>query len=213
MVSVANALKFLHCLVHYRCAKNGPRIRGLKTKVIRKGVLIFRGNRGTPEAVVLPSSPTFFADPKVAQRYGDCYTYSFTRPVTLLDTYDADNLQKLSKLLTGKDLETFQVLTGYGLTHLDPSKYFQIHASCRYQDKPVDEVAICTEGFLTQADFEKHEYVSLKFGKIVCNLGFDGFITKEGQMRARGVEFHPEVLLCNPQDVLRLNDRQVCAEF
>jgi hypothetical protein len=60
-------------------------------------------------------------------------------------------------------------------------------------------------GFITKEDERKGDYVNLRFARIVCKFGFDGWVIPKNTIIDGTASYHDfvqEVMLCNPEDVL-----------
>lgn len=94
-----------------------------------------------------------------------------------------------------------RLLTGYGLTTIDFSKYYKIF--CVDDDggeqvkKRKNDILICTEGFITKSDYKDGKYISLRLAEAICSIGFDGWMIPAGYFRDSGSAFHEEILLCD----------------
>lgn len=217
------APSIISCKILIDCARKGPTIQGMQTSILPAKTLLFRGldlDRRSEEIVRFspkgtdnyrfPDRPLFYASAKQAEVYGGpaCYIFQLKRDVTLLDLYTVPTLRSLSKILKGEDLDILKIITGFGVKHRDEKTFPKSTHSAVY-DKEEEEILTDPSGYFSEEDHEKGEYTNLRFARIICRLGFDGWITRENDVPEWEagypdyVGYYPgEVVLCNPKDQL-----------
>jgi hypothetical protein len=214
-----------YCIVHRDCARSGfESAQGYRILVIPRNILLFRGRGPNDPVYIFPDKPrpTYFSDALVATAYADnvdsqCGVFTFARDARLIDLSDVETVRRLHKNLTGTAKQLLEIMTGYARTRLafqgSDAEVFSIPASCSYAKKPPGEVRICTEAFLTVEDYLQREYTSLRLARILCELGFDGWVIGPTYKRASGADFHAEVMLCDPSQLVTPHPELHCSQY
>lgn len=211
----------VNCHVHHNCTTLG-RVdpEGFHVLILDKRNLLFRGASGSSVLHLLPpDKPVFMGNVETAfHSYAEdqddrCDVFRLRRNVELLDMSDLHNIRELTRTLRYPDDHLFGIYTGYGRTNLTRDDAWSLDPQCIYRDKDPTAVRLCTSGYMTSEDEKKREHISLRVARAICAMGFDGWIIGTSHMRAGGSHFHPEVMLCRPNDLLIPLEDARCSEY
>ena len=225
--------KPLECKTLIKCtvrSKKGP----FNTKTLKKNSSVYVGRR-PPAWILPPKDVAFFGNKSVGQLYQDgaqisekCHKYSTVKDLKLLDMSNPKNIRMLiSKIKKNEDKNVIRVVTGIDIIELDSRKNFAVLTDPKqmqnlikmydiwcgdYIEKNPDKIAVCTEGYFTKSDATKQLYLSKRAGQILCRMckscGLDGWIyPPEKTDRANRFRFHEEILLCDPKNSLKLENK------
>jgi len=185
-----------------------------------KGAKIFRNMRTKLKS----KNPTWFSDPKIAEGYGEegysCNVFSITKDLNLIDVTISKNIKRIyeSDKISGADKEIISLVTGYDSTSLTPpsfGKFPEIYCSGGYKNKSKSKLMFCPVGFFSAKDKKKNIYLNLRLAKIVCKMGYDGWIIPPKKVidGYTGSMYTHEVLICNPKQKLKQIKNESCTDY
>lgn len=179
------------------------------TVKLEPGILLFHGYDKVDDWEIPADRPSFFAGTMVALYYAydqprNIATYILTKPVALLDLGNIQAYRWAYSKLTAEDKIVFARVTGYNSTHLKTD-------FCGYKNKRKDDIRFCTEDFISKEDKKTGNYAMLRFARLICELGFDGYYIPPVFKRAyAGEKLTEQIILCHPKDkVLKVNKMSV----
>lgn len=201
---------------HTSAAKGLPRNK-VQTVQLKPGTLIFHGHSGVKEWSVPHNRPAFFGGTLVALYYAldqpkYVTTYVLVKPVRLLDLSTKTNYGRFYATLNPEDKRIFSRVTGWNLTHL-------MIEPCQYTSKRKDHIRFCTENFIDAEDAGVGDYAMLRFAKMICSNGYDGYYIPpiferayEPKKDGTSELLTEQIILCQPRDiVLKVNQLSIKA--
>ena len=182
------------------CAKTiGKDAEGFSIMSIPMNYYLFRGSdRHLLEKDV---RPRWYSDDYVAKLYDEnnCKQYIIKRDLRLIDISDIQTIRAMLKStrISAEDKHIISLVTG--VDWKGPARDVTIKPGVKYDMvfKPVI--------YLSNEDRRKGEYVNVKFAKIVCTLGYDGWIIPANHKvvdGSHGWNYGQEVMLCDSTSVL-----------
>jgi hypothetical protein len=194
--------------------KISKRKSGVQEIIMKEGGLLFHGHPEVKEWVVPHNRPAFFGGTMVALYYSDdqpdyVSTYVLKKNARLLDLGSKVNYHKFFKMLKNdSERLVFSRVTGYNLHQL-------ITPSCSYKKKKKSEIRFCTEDFIEPEDKMQDNYAMLRFAKLICDHGFDGYYIPPVFQRAYKTgkdKLTEQIILCKPRDfVLKISQMSIKA--
>jgi hypothetical protein len=193
----------------HRSSKSHKISRKSKMKVgtvtMKAGTLLFHGHADAREWAIPHNRPAFFGGTLVAMYYADSRpdfvsTYVLLKDAVLLDLGNKSNIKKYYDSLNTEDARVFSRVTGYNLTELKGDV-------CRYKGKKRTDVRFCTEDFIDPDDEKTDNYGMLRFAKMICSHGYDGYyIPPIHEQHGKSKSLNEQIILCKPKDaVLKVN--------
>ena len=154
--------------------------------------------------------PSWYSDEEGALRYyfnGDCKRYIVKRNLRLVDMSKVSNFKIMlnSPLLTVDEKNVVSIVTGINMTQEMEKIRRQYLSVYPPRGKTFNKPVFAPAGFITKEDRIKGEYVNLRFARIICKFGFDGWVIPKNTIIDGTISYHSfvqEVMLCNPGDVL-----------
>jgi len=191
---------------------------GVQSIIMKEGTLLFHGHPESKEWVVPHNRPAFFGGTMVALYYAEdqpdfVSTYVLKRNARLLDLGHSANFGKFYHTLkTDSERWTFSRVTGYNLNDLKTE-------TCGYKGKKKTEIRFCTEDFIEPEDRKQDNYAMLRFAKLICDHGYDGYYIPPVFRRAYGAGVKnkselltEQIILCSPRDfVLKVSQMSIKA--
>ena len=217
-------------LSHYRkfeLGKHATRTKSAKSKrkstvgkkvqtvTLKTGVLLFHGHPEVKEWTIPHNRPAFFGGTLVALYYAEdqaeyVSTYVLVKNARLLDLGSKVNFGKFYSTLNESDKFIFSRVTGYGLTNLKTD-------SCGYRNKSRTAIKFCTEDYIEPEDEDTDTYAMLKFAKMICANGYDGYYIppiheRAYEKREKNNLLTEQIILCKPLDhVMKVNQLSVAS--
>lgn len=183
------------------------------------GSKIFRNMRSNLKA----KTPAWFSDPKVAAIYGglgsSCHVFEIKKDLQLIDVTISKNIKVIyeSDKISGADKEIISLVTGYDSSSLKTSDYgdFPEIFCIGYKGKSKSKLIFCPVGFFSKKDQKKNVYLNLRLAKIVCKMGYDGWIIPPNKVNdgSTGKKYNHEVLICNPKQKLKHIKNESCSDY
>lgn len=191
---------------------------GVQTIIMKEGTLLFHGHPEAREWVIPHNRPAFFGGTMVALYYSSdqpeyVSTYVLKKRARLLDLGNPANYGRFYKTLRNDSEKwTFSRVTGYNLNELKTE-------TCSYKGKKKTEIRFCTEDFIEVEDRLQDNYAMLRFAKLICDHGFDGYYIPPVFRRAyetgrknKTELLTEQIILCKPLDfVLKISQLSVKA--
>lgn len=171
------------------------------TVILESGTILFHGHEGHFDYDVPDNRPAFFGGIKVAKYYGVkvkyITSYLVTKQVRLMDLGVPKTYPNFYKTLTDKEKKVFSAVSGYLLTDLERD-------DCYYKKKIPAKVMYCTLGFLSNKDEENDVYAMLRFAKLLCLKGYDGYYLPNKFKLAydHRTNISEQIVLCRPKNGL-----------
>ncbi|MDD4930653.1 MAG: hypothetical protein PHG66_00670 [Candidatus Colwellbacteria bacterium] len=184
-----------------------------------EGSRIFRNMRSN----LKKKTPAWFSDPKIAAIYGglgpNCHVFEIKKDLQLIDVTISKNIKTIyeSDKISGADKEIISLVTGYNSTslkQLDYGEYPEIFCS-EYNKKDKSKIVFCPVGFFSSKDKKKNIYINLRLAKIVCKMGYDGWIIPPKAVidKSTNTNYNHEVLICNPGMKLKHIKNKSCGDY
>ena len=181
---------------------------GLLISVFPKHHYLFRSALSSR---ALLETASWFSDSAVALKYKDqlytCRRYTANRDLNLISTYDPETIDAIlqSPKLTDREKLITTYLTGKNVCKItDSVRRSKLSVQPEINVYPPHLMRFAPHGFYVEEDRKTEEYINLKFAKIVCKLGYDGWFIKKDSVvdLFSGGYAWEEIMLCRSQEVL-----------